>query len=143
MALLNAILLQMLQNKMKMSQLVLPVSLAEHLQMLKGTSNLYLMHYWYVVITFFNTDFLIQKSAFFTYSFGKLVLFLFLCFICFLLLCFEFDVIFKEFTILLLLALFKYGKLELVKLIVGTKFRRSHICLYHKAKNRVEKLAVC
>ena len=28
------------------------------------------------------------------------------------------------------------GNWELVKLIVGTKFRRSHICLYSQARNR-------
>ena len=56
----------------------------------KGATKLYAMRLSRVVIILFNTG--LSRSAFSTYSFRKLVLIVFLWFLCFLLvLCFEFN----------------------------------------------------
>ena len=49
---------------------------------IKGATKSYFTHYSYVVIIFFKMG--LYKSVFFSYSFGKLVLFVFPWFLCFL-----------------------------------------------------------
>ena len=69
----------------------------------KGATKFYFTHYSRVVITLFNTG--LSKSVFSTFSFGKLVFFVFLRFLCFLSVCvlFVFSHFGKTFLQLLLL----------------------------------------